>query len=99
MNEASRVQKLLIEQNDEINRLKNQIERLEAANLKQSLIKVDDMTRIIALEAALEEALEFVENYEDVVDGGDGIPAPNRAMNVAMTIRGVLEDAKWTTKK
>ena len=31
MNEASRVQKLLIDQNNEINRLRNRIEQLEAA--------------------------------------------------------------------
>jgi cell division protein FtsB len=31
MIEASRVQKLLTEQNDEINRLRNRIEKLEAA--------------------------------------------------------------------
>ena len=37
MTEASRVQKLLTEQNDEINRLRNRIEKLEAA--LQAIIK------------------------------------------------------------
>jgi division protein CdvB (Snf7/Vps24/ESCRT-III family) len=32
MTEASRVQKLLIQQNDEINRLRNYIKKLESAN-------------------------------------------------------------------
>ena len=55
MTEASRVQTLLNEQNAEIDRLKNRIEQLEAANLKAALIKVDDMARIEQLEAALEK--------------------------------------------
>lgn len=52
MTEASRVQKLLTEQNAEIDRLKARIEKLEAANLKQSCIIIDDQTRIEKLEAA-----------------------------------------------
>jgi len=39
--------------------------------------------------AACWEALEFVEAYEDVVDGDYGIPEPNRAMRLA----GMLRDA------
>lgn len=31
---------------------------------------------------AIEEALEFIEGYVDVVDGDYGIPAPNKAMKL-----------------
>ena len=47
--------------------------------------------RIKVLEAALQEALEFVESQEDVRDGSDGKQLPNRAMQVAMTIRTALK--------
>jgi hypothetical protein len=42
------------------------------------------------IEQALIDALEFVERYEDVVDGDYGEPAPNRAMTLAQNLREVL---------
>jgi hypothetical protein len=43
-----------------------------------------------AMEYALEEALEFIESYVDVVDGDYGQPAPNKAMQVSQTILHAL---------
>jgi len=40
---------------DDVKPMRDRIEKLEAANLQQSLIKVDDMQRIEKLEAALRE--------------------------------------------
>lgn len=40
---------------------------------------------------ALIGALEFIEGYEDVVDGSYGEPQPNRAMIIASQIRDALE--------
>src|SRR2546423_28320 len=45
------------------------------------------------LVAALQEALEFIDNQADGVDGGYGIPKPNRAMQVAREIREALAKA------
>lgn len=42
----------------------DRIEKLEAANLQQSLIKVDDMRRIEKLEAALREIADVTEKWE-----------------------------------
>lgn len=50
-----------------------------------------DMTesvRIAKLEAALQEAMEFVNQYADVVDGDDG-PEPNSAMSLLVYLREV----------
>jgi archaellum component FlaC len=55
MSESSRVQKMLIEQNAEIDRLKNHIKKLEVANLKCSLIKLDDEMRIEKLETVMQK--------------------------------------------
>lgn len=42
----------------------DRIEKLEAANLQQSLIKVDDMQRIEKLEAALRRIADVTEKWE-----------------------------------
>jgi hypothetical protein len=39
---------------------------------------------------ALQEALEFVEGYEDVKDGAYGEPQPNRAMTLASMLRETI---------
>jgi len=39
---------------------------------------------------AAEEALEFLEDQEDVVDGDYGIPEPNKAMRIASRLREAL---------
>lgn len=46
--------------------------------------------RIESLKGALAEALEFVEDHEDVTDGPDGEPQANRAMQLAQTLRASL---------
>jgi hypothetical protein len=49
-----------------------------------------DDERFLAMQAALEDALEYLENFVDVVDGDYGQPAPNRAMQVTSTILAAL---------
>lgn len=41
------------------------------------------------LEAMLLDALEFIENQEDVIDGSDGEPQANRAMQLAQAMRAL----------
>lgn len=64
--------------------------------------KVEDLNEMVhqplvksapELLAAVEEALEFAEGYEDVVDGSYGEPRPNRAMSVAQTLRAAIAKA------
>jgi hypothetical protein len=45
------------------------------------------------LTAAINEALEYFEDREDVVDGDYGEPAPNREMALAQVLRAALENA------
>ena len=53
-----------------------------------------DLTAITAeLLDALEDALDFVTDYEDVVDGDYGVPAPNAAMQLAQMMRGAIAKA------
>ncbi len=40
---------------------------------------------------ALEEALEFIEGYVDVVDGDYGIPEPNRAMRLQQALQDAVD--------
>jgi hypothetical protein len=47
--------------------------------------------RVDALESVLQEMMEFVENYSDVVDGEDGQPEPNYAMSLVTMAQDVLE--------
>jgi len=51
---------------------------------------VKEKRRTETLMAAVEEALEFAEDQEDVVDGDYGFPAPNRAMLLAQSLRAAL---------
>ena len=46
--------------------------------------------KALRYEADLHECLEFLEGYEDVIDGSYGEPAPNRAMSLANMIRETL---------
>ena len=48
------------------------------------------LTRISRLEGAIQELMEFVDDYSDVVDGDDGAPEPNRAMSLLVMARDVL---------
>ena len=48
--------------------------------------------RVDALESVLQEMMEFVENYSDVVDGEDGQPEPNYAMSLVTMAQDVLEE-------
>jgi hypothetical protein len=49
-----------------------------------------DKKTINLMIAALQEALELCDDYEDVVDGPYGGPLPNYAMCVAAIIRETL---------
>ncbi len=46
--------------------------------------------KIARLEAAMEEALEMIEGYVDVVDGDYGVPAANSAMRATQTLEYAL---------
>jgi hypothetical protein len=43
---------------------------------------------------ALQDALEYIEACSDVRDGPDGVPQPNRAMQLAEPIRAVIAKAE-----
>jgi hypothetical protein len=47
-----------------------------------------------ALQAAVEEALEYFEDREDVRDGSYGEPMPNTEMTMAQSMRAALAKAK-----
>ena len=47
-------------------------------------------SHISRLEGAIQELMEFVDDYSDVVDGDDGAPEPNRAMSLLVMARDVL---------
>jgi len=47
-------------------------------------------SRISMLEGVIQELMEFVDDYSDVVDGDDGAPEPNRAMSLLVMARDVL---------
>jgi hypothetical protein len=53
----------------------------------------DEAVRLIE-----EEALEFIEGQEDVADGDDGRPRPNRAMQIAQELRQFLATLDRTEK-
>lgn len=42
---------------------------------------------------ALQDAIDFIERYEDVVDGDYGEPRPNAAMVLNTSLREALESA------
>lgn len=46
--------------------------------------------RIEKLEGVIQELMEFVDDYSDVVDGDGGVPEPNRAMSLLVMSRDVL---------
>jgi len=52
---------------------------------------ISDSERIAKLEGVIQELMEFVENYSDVVDGEDGQPEPNHAMSLVTMAQNVLE--------
>ena len=47
-------------------------------------------SRISMLEGVIQELMEFVDDYSDVVDGDDSAPEPNRAMSLLVLARDVL---------
>ena len=49
------------------------------------------------LRAALQELMEFVDEYSDVVDGDDGVPEPNRAMSLLVIARAALAKDSQTS--
>ena len=56
----------------------------------QALPDANLKSRISRLEGAIQELMEFVDDYSDVVDGDDGAPEPNRAMSLLVMARDVL---------
>lgn len=50
----------------------------------------DDAKHIKALEATLQECLEYFEDRSDVKDGFNGEPVPNVEMNLASEIKATL---------
>lgn len=48
--------------------------------------------RIERLEGTIQELMEFIENFSDVVDGDDGQPEPNQAMYLIIMAQNVLDD-------
>ena len=44
--------------------------------------------------AALQEAVDFIEDQADIRDGADGHPLPNRAMTLAYELKCVIEKAQ-----
>jgi C4-type Zn-finger protein len=52
---------------------------------------ISDSERIANLEGVIQELMEFVEKYSDVVDGDDGQPEPNHAMSLVTMAQDVLE--------
>jgi hypothetical protein len=57
-------------------------------------IKKDAANRIEKLEGIIQELMEYVDEYSDVVDGDDGVPEPNRAMSLLVIARAALEGEK-----
>lgn len=51
------------------------------------------MTPLENLIDAAEEALEFLEDQADVVDGDYGEPIPNRAMILAAALKSAIDTA------
>lgn len=49
--------------------------------------------RIADLEATLRDVLDYLHSQIDVVDGVEGIPAPNKAMSLALEIQLTLDPA------
>ena len=47
--------------------------------------------RIERLEGTIQELIEFIENFSDVVDGDDGQPEPNPAMYLIIMAQNVLD--------
>ena len=47
--------------------------------------------RIALLEGTIQELMEFVENYSDVIDDEDGQPAPNQAMSLLNMAQDILD--------
>ena len=48
--------------------------------------------RIERLEGTIQELIEFIENFSDVVDGDDGQPEPNHAMYLIIMAQNVLDE-------
>jgi len=72
----------------------DRIEQLEAANLKASLIKVDDMARIEQLEAELHHCFHRIEELQAALRSiivHCEVPAPPNAEALKMFARTALE--------
>jgi predicted transcriptional regulator len=63
MTEASRVQKLLTEQNAEIDRLKNSIENLTKSNTNLRILAMTNSERVVSLENSFRTILDHAEQW------------------------------------
>ena len=63
MTEASRVQKLLTEQNAEIDRLKNSIENLTKSNTNLRILAMTNSERVVSLENSFRIILDHAEQW------------------------------------
>ncbi len=77
--------------------LEQKIERMNVLMAEATAVISEQHKRIAKMEAALEQALEFIDGYVDVVDGSYGEPAPNAAMQVASEIKEALAKAQPQT--
>lgn len=69
----------------------HRIEQLEAAYAQQQQVWSDAIKRRDVLESLFPAILEYLENQADVVDGDNGIPAPNIAMSLLVWTKHALE--------
>mgnify|MGYP000997791409 FL=1 len=99
--QASRVQRLLSQQEEEIRQLKAQIAVMKhdlhwaVRGLEGSEVgRKHDLARIEALERLEKQMpaiIEYLESQADVVDGDNGIPHPNKAMTLLVWLRHEVE--------
>ena len=66
-------------------------EALEHASKQYRKVMSDQAKRIEKLESLFPAILEYLEDQADVVDGDNGIPAPNRAMSLLVWTQHALE--------
>ncbi len=78
----------------EIDQLSNAIEHFEAlehASEQYRKVMTEQAKRIEQLESLFPAILEYLETQADVVDGDNGIPAPNIAMSLLVWTKHALE--------
>jgi len=77
--------------NDLIGKLRAREELSQSYGVTDKSIFATAADRIEMLEEALTSAIAFIDQYIDIEDGPDGIPAPNYAMALNTFLNEVLE--------